>query len=59
MKKGNAPKLKSIDDLYKETEKLMEEEFKKLKGRALTEKEIDNIKGFSRILADSVLEEGE
>ncbi len=52
-------KTRSIDELYRETEKLMEKEFIKLKGKKLTEKEIINIKNFSRILANSVLEEGD
>lgn len=50
-------KKRSIEDLYQVTEKLMEKEFKKLKGKKLTEKELLNIKNFSKILANGILEE--
>jgi|GEM_PF-4109529 len=54
--KKSREKTRSVEELYEATERMMEKEFAKLKGKKLTDKEILNIRNFSKVVANGILE---
>lgn len=50
-------KTKTIDDLYEESTKMMIKEVEKLKGRSLTQREIENARALAKVLSQGVLKD--